>query len=43
MEPLIVPKSVEKVFQIDDHIGASASGILSDGRILIERARLIAQ
>ena len=42
-EPLIVPASVEKVFQIDEHIGATASGILSDGRILIDRARLVAQ
>ena len=42
-EPLVVPSSVEKVFQIDDHIGATASGILSDGRILIDRARLMAQ
>ena len=42
-EALIVPASVEKVFQIDEHIGATASGILSDGRILIDRARLMAQ
>ena len=42
-ESLVVPSSVEKVFQIDDHIGATASGILSDGRILIDRARLLAQ
>jgi len=42
-EPLIVPSSVEKVFQVDEHIGATASGILSDGRILIDRARLLAQ
>ncbi len=42
-ESLIVPASVEKVFQIDEHIGATASGILSDGRILIDRARLLAQ
>ena len=42
-EALIVPASVEKVFQIDEHIGATASGILSDGRILIDRARLLAQ
>lgn len=42
-ESLIVPSSVEKVFQIDDHIGCAAAGILSDGRILIERARLLAQ
>ena len=42
-EPLIVPSSVEKVFQVDEHIAATASGILSDGRILIDRARLMAQ
>ncbi|MEK6904739.1 MAG: archaeal proteasome endopeptidase complex subunit alpha [Nanoarchaeota archaeon] len=42
-EKLIVPRSIEKVFQIDDHIGATASGIISDGRILIERAQVIAQ
>ena len=42
-EALIVPSSVEKVFQIDEHIGATASGILSDGRVLIDRARLLAQ
>jgi proteasome alpha subunit len=28
---------------VDDHIGATASGILSDGRILIERAQVMAQ
>lgn len=42
-EKLIVAKSVEKVFQVDEHIGATASGILSDGRILIEKAQLLAQ
>ena len=42
-ERLVVPKSVEKVFQIDEHIGASVSGILSDGRILIEKAQVMAQ
>lgn len=43
IEKLIVPESVEKIFQIDDHIGATASGILSDARVLIERAQLRAQ
>ena len=42
-EKLIISRSVEKVFQVDEHIGAIASGILSDGRILIERAQIIAQ
>ena len=42
-DKLIVPSSIEKVYQIDEHIGASASGILSDGRILIERSQVTAQ
>lgn len=42
-DKLIVPTSIEKVYQIDEHIGASGSGILSDGRILIERAQVVAQ
>lgn len=40
---LIMPDSAMKVYEIDEHIIASASGILSDARILIERAQLIAQ
>jgi len=43
VDTLIVPKSIEKVFQIDEHIGATASGILSDARVLIERSQLKAQ
>jgi proteasome alpha subunit len=43
VDPLIVPESVEKIFQIDQHIGATASGILSDARVLIERAQLKSQ
>ena len=38
VDSLIVPESVEKIFQVDDHIGATAAGILSDARVLIERA-----
>lgn len=43
VDSLVVPEAVEKVFQIDEHIGATASGILSDARVLIERAQLRAQ
>jgi len=43
VDSLIVPESVEKIFQIDDHIAATASGILSDARVLIERAQVRAQ
>jgi len=43
VDSLVVPESVEKVWQIDGHIGAAAAGILSDARVLIERAQLKAQ
>ncbi|MBN2566613.1 archaeal proteasome endopeptidase complex subunit alpha [Candidatus Woesearchaeota archaeon] len=43
VDSLVVPESVEKIFQVDDHIGATASGILSDARVLIERAQVKAQ
>ena len=43
VDKLVVPDAVEKIFQVDDHIIATASGILSDARILIERAQLRAQ
>ncbi len=40
---LIEPRSIEKIFQIDDHIGAVTSGLVADGRVLIDRARIEAQ
>ena len=43
LEKLIIARSIEKIIQVDDHIGASATGYLMDGRVLIERAQLIAQ
>ncbi len=43
IDPLVVVKSVEKIFQIDEHIGATMSGLISDGRVLIERAQEEAQ
>ncbi len=40
---LVISDSVEKIFKIDDHILATFAGFISDGRVLIERARIIAQ
>jgi len=40
---LLVPEAIEKIFKIDDHIAATASGIISDARVLIDRAQLRAQ
>ncbi|MBI5388958.1 archaeal proteasome endopeptidase complex subunit alpha [Candidatus Woesearchaeota archaeon] len=43
VDPLVVPESVEKIFKVDDHIAATAAGILSDARVLIDRARIKSQ
>ncbi|MDV0447295.1 Proteasome subunit alpha [Methanosarcinaceae archaeon Ag5] len=40
---LIEAASIEKIFQIDDHIGAATSGLVADARALIDRARVEAQ
>ncbi|MFA4953136.1 MAG: archaeal proteasome endopeptidase complex subunit alpha [Candidatus Pacearchaeota archaeon] len=42
-DKLIVQKSANKIHEIDEHIIASVSGILSDARVLIEKAQLISQ
>ncbi|MBI5798056.1 archaeal proteasome endopeptidase complex subunit alpha [Candidatus Woesearchaeota archaeon] len=42
-DKLVVAEAVEKIFQVDKHMGATATGYIMDGRILIERAQLIAQ
>ncbi|MFC1690600.1 archaeal proteasome endopeptidase complex subunit alpha [Nanoarchaeota archaeon] len=43
IDKLIVPESIEKIFQVDNHIAATAAGIISDARVLIERAQLKSQ
>lgn len=40
---LIVPESANKIYEVDNHVMASAAGILSDARVLIERAQVISQ
>jgi proteasome alpha subunit len=40
---LIVSASAEKIFQIDDHIGTVAAGLLADARVLVNLARVRAQ
>lgn len=41
--PLMVPESIEKIFQIDDHAAAVAAGLLADARVLTNQARVRAQ
>jgi proteasome alpha subunit len=40
---LIEPGSIEKIFEIDAHIGCATSGLVADARALIDRARIDAQ
>jgi proteasome alpha subunit len=42
-DKLIVKDSANKIYEIDSHIIASAAGIVSDSRILIEKAQLLCQ
>jgi proteasome alpha subunit len=40
---LAVPQAAEKIFQIDEHLGATAAGLLADSRVLTNLARIRAQ
>jgi proteasome alpha subunit len=40
---IVEEASVEKIFQVDEHIGAAASGLIADARVLIDQARIEAQ
>lgn len=40
---LIAPESAIKVFEVDEHVMATAAGIASDARVLIDKARLLSQ
>ncbi len=42
-DKLIVAKSTNKIYEIDSHMMSSVAGILSDARVLIERAQVLAQ
>lgn len=41
--PLLEPSSVEKIAEIDTHIGAAMSGLVADARTLVDHARVEAQ
>ena len=40
---LVETTSIEKIFQIDEHVGAATSGLVADARVLVDYARLVAQ
>ncbi|KAG7672385.1 hypothetical protein Ndes2526B_g09104 [Nannochloris sp. 'desiccata'] len=41
--PLLEPSSIEKVAEVDDHIGVALSGLSADARTLIDHGRVEAQ
>lgn len=41
--PLLEPTSVEKIMEVDSHIGAAMSGLMPDARTLVDHARVEAQ
>lgn len=41
--PLMEPTTVEKIVEIDKHIGCAASGLMADSRTMIDRARVECQ
>ncbi len=42
-EELMIAESIEKIYQVDEHIGAATSGLVADGRRIIDRARIMTQ
>jgi len=41
--PLIEPSSIEKIMEVDKHIGCAMSGLVADSRTMIDKARVEAQ
>ncbi|KAE8794310.1 Proteasome subunit alpha type-5 [Hordeum vulgare] len=41
--PLLEPSSVEKIMEIDEHVGCAMSGLIADARTLVEHARVETQ
>lgn len=42
-DKLVASESMNKIYEVDEHIVASAAGILSDARVLIEQAQVLSQ
>ena len=37
--PLLEPSSIEKVMEIDEHVGCAMSGLVADAKMLVDHAR----
>jgi len=42
-DKLLAPESTNKIFEIDDHIILTSAGMLSDARVLVDHAQVLAQ
>lgn len=42
-DSLIVPSSAQKIYEIDSHLISSVAGIMSDARVLIDKAQILSQ
>lgn len=42
-DPLLLPEASMKIWDIDEHIVATAAGVLSDARVLLEHSQVVAQ
>ena len=42
-DKLMITESMAKIYEIDAHIAATAAGIMSDARVLVQKAQLAAQ
>lgn len=41
--PLIIPKSIEKIYEVDKHMGCAMSGLIADSRTMVDKARVEGQ
>lgn len=41
--PLLDPSSIEKIMELDSHIGCAMSGLTADARTLVDKARVETQ
>jgi 20S proteasome subunit alpha 5 len=41
--PLMEPTTIEKIVEVDNHIGCAVSGLMADSRTMVDRARVEAQ
>ena len=42
-DSLLIPESILKIWEIDEHIIATAAGVLSDARVILEHSQVTAQ